>query len=397
MKRFNPMRFLVADPSCLGMTMASLCVLSAWVEAQTIVHELRGDGPNDGLGALVGGAGDLDGDGYADLAVGGPANSANGGHAGIVKVFSGRDGSVLHVLHGLPGDRFGSSVSGIRDVDGDGFGDLLVGAREANTSNELTFGKIVVFSGLTGSSLYTSIGNMQGAIFGFSCAGGGDVNLDGIPDAIVGAPNDGTGPPPFPTPGPGSARVLSGPNGTTLYEWSGATPTFRLGVQVAMLGDVDGDGHVDLAVVSDFRTDGSFLQDIPVYSGRDGSILYDLGNPALGFTIHTLGRVGDLNRDGYADIAAGLTVGGDNAGTAFVLSGFEHLLGFCAGGGLRRLGVRVPDGAGEASWGPGLSVQGAWSPGDLRRFQVWYRDPAPLSPCGTSFNTTNGIEIVFSL
>ena len=66
----------------------------------------------------------------------------------------------------------------------------------------------------------------------------------------------------------------------------------------------------------------------------------------------------------------------------------------CAGGNLRRLGVKQPDAAGVATFGPGLQAAGGWTGGDVRRFQAWYRDPGG-SPCGTGFNLTNGHEIHF--
>ncbi|MCB9915973.1 MAG: hypothetical protein H6828_12660 [Planctomycetes bacterium] len=67
----------------------------------------------------------------------------------------------------------------------------------------------------------------------------------------------------------------------------------------------------------------------------------------------------------------------------------------CAGGNIRRLGVRVPDGSGNATWGPGLGAgNGDWASGDTRRFQVWYRDPQN-SPCGSAFNLSHGVELVF--
>ncbi|MDP6537962.1 MAG: L-type lectin-domain containing protein [Planctomycetota bacterium] len=68
----------------------------------------------------------------------------------------------------------------------------------------------------------------------------------------------------------------------------------------------------------------------------------------------------------------------------------------CAGGTVKRLGVRNGDGAGDAAWGPGLANQGGWQPGDTRRFQIWYRDPAG-SPCGSGFNLSHGLEIPFTL
>lgn len=66
----------------------------------------------------------------------------------------------------------------------------------------------------------------------------------------------------------------------------------------------------------------------------------------------------------------------------------------CAGGALVRLGVSLADGAGSASWGPGLAATGGWLAGDTRRFQAWYRDPV-LSPCSSYQNLTTGLEIDF--
>lgn len=66
----------------------------------------------------------------------------------------------------------------------------------------------------------------------------------------------------------------------------------------------------------------------------------------------------------------------------------------CAGGDVHRLGVKVPNAIGTASWGPGLQTLGGWAAGDTRRFQTWYRNPSG-GPCGTGFNLTNGTEISF--
>ena len=65
----------------------------------------------------------------------------------------------------------------------------------------------------------------------------------------------------------------------------------------------------------------------------------------------------------------------------------------CAGGGVRRLGVRFCDSAGSANWGGGLNATGGWSAGDIQRFQGWYRDAG--GPCGSTFNLTQGLELTF--
>jgi hypothetical protein len=66
----------------------------------------------------------------------------------------------------------------------------------------------------------------------------------------------------------------------------------------------------------------------------------------------------------------------------------------CAGQGVVRLGVAIPDAGGNASWGPGLNAAGGWTSGDTRYFQTWYRNPVS-SPCGSSFNLSHGLQVDF--
>lgn len=84
---------------------------------------------------------------------------------------------------------------------------------------------------------------------------------------------------------------------------------------------------------------------------------------------------------------------GDNA----VNGGSGNLFGDglrCAGGGVQRLGIRVPDASGNASWGSGLAGTYGFVAGETKRFQIWYRD-IPGSPCGTDFNLSNGLEVIW--
>ena len=100
--------------------------------AQTFTHvplfTFDGDSLGDQFGSSVSGAGDVDGDGFADVIVGAVLDDNNGESSGSARVFSGVDGSVVYNLNGdSANDFFGNSVSGAGDVNGDGFDDLIVG------------------------------------------------------------------------------------------------------------------------------------------------------------------------------------------------------------------------------------------------------------------------------
>jgi len=165
----------------------------------------------------VGGAGDVNKDGYADLIVGARSDDNNGVNSGSARVFSGKDGTSLHTFNGdSPRDFFGVSVAGAGDVNKDGFADVIVGANHDDNKG-LSSGSARVFSGewidstfkgripKTKQILYTFNGDTGSDQFGSSVGGAGDVNKDGYADLIVGARSDDNN-----GADSGSARVLSG-------------------------------------------------------------------------------------------------------------------------------------------------------------------------------------------
>lgn len=153
------------------------------------------NGENDGeAGTGVWGVGDLEGDGYDDVMVG----DANLGRAyiatGPVSGMSLADASVTLTGESKQGDAFGYDVSNLGDVDGDGHDDLLVGAPDLGQNvggayilyGPVSSGSYVV----TGLKKYNKwVGAEDFDIAGYSVANVGDVNSDGYPDALVGAPN----------------------------------------------------------------------------------------------------------------------------------------------------------------------------------------------------------------
>lgn len=85
-------------------------------------------------------------------------------------------------------------------------------------------------------------------------------------------------------------------------------------------------------------------------------------------------------------------------GTAQVNGGMGFTFGDglrCAGGQVTRLGVRIPNGSGDATWGPGLNSGGLWAASDTRHFQIWYRNTTG-GPCGNQFNVSNGYSVTFN-
>ena len=200
-----------------------------------IVWTFYGDTANDEFGHSVSGAGDLDGDGRAELVVGAPQDVSNG--RGFARVFDGATGQVLTTLWGdQGGDELGTSVNDAGDVDKDTVPDIIVGAPEANDFGDDS-GLVRVYSGVDFRVLLTFWGDNAYDFFGKSVDGAGDVNFDGHADLVVGSPlNDQF------RINTGSVFVFSGFDGSELHHWWGDSQSDWLGHSVAGAGNVNGLG-----------------------------------------------------------------------------------------------------------------------------------------------------------
>jgi len=269
---------------------------------------LRFDGLMGGelFGASVASAGDVDDDGIGDVAVGAPFASPDGrARAGRVYLFSCIDGALLRRLNGsAPGDQFGFSVAPAGDVNRDGIPDLIVGAPYADIGLHADVGSAFVISGATGAVLRRFDGTQDGELLGFSVAGAGDVNGNGVPDILVGAPGADTAA----GISAGSAFVFSGATGATLRRFNGLEPYDALGWSVAGAGDVNGDGLDDVLVGAPGANPGGRFEagSVFLFSSRDASQLLRLDGAAeldvFGFSVAS---GGDVDGDGAPDFIVG--------------------------------------------------------------------------------------------
>ena len=284
------------------------------------LYTFFGDSAGDEFGWAVDGAGDVNGDGFADIIVGARAADSNGTDAGSVFIYSGKNGDVIYQLHGQGTHYlFGSSVSGLGDINNDGADDFIIGTRWDATGGHLA-GSVAVISGADASVIYQFIGE-AGDQLGYASNAAGDVNNDGVPDIIVGTPwNDESGT------DAGKAIIYSGIDGTELYTFYGQSSEDYFGESVASAGDVNNDGFADVIIgASGDDNNANQSGSASVFSGVDGTRLYVFNGPAaddaFGFSVS---GVGDVNQDGFDDVAAGTRwhdANGMSSGIVTVFSG----------------------------------------------------------------------------
>ena len=219
-----------------------------------LLYEFDGNSSGDYLGRAVDGMGDLNGDGVPDLLLG-AANASPAGldQAGLVQLRSGATGQILVQLEGAEaGSFFGQVVANVHDINGDGVDDFAVAAPSASPGGMQYAGSVFVYSGATAQLLYRWDGSSWFDAFGSAIGGGGDVDGDGVPDIVVGAP----GASPGGVRGAGSAFIFSGATGELLLRWDGEELDAALGASVAIVGDLDGDGRAEVIVGAPYASPG---------------------------------------------------------------------------------------------------------------------------------------------
>jgi hypothetical protein len=271
----------------------------AWsVSSGAVVHNSsEGDGELD-----VGYVGDVNGDGRDDVLVGSPNGVALAGqNRGLVRLYSGSTGNQIRELSSQAGARLGASVAIVGDVDGDGHDDVLVGA-PFEDANGLDSGIARLYSGSTGVELRSHVGS-EGGWLGAAVASAGDVDGDSVDDYLVGAPG-------FKFFGFSLGRVLviSGLTGASIRTHLGVVTGERFGATLAGLGDANGDGRADYAVGAPWATGPAGIRTgrVDVISGQTGNVFAALvGSAANGRFGAALGAAGDVNADGLGDVVIG--------------------------------------------------------------------------------------------
>ena len=255
-----------------------------------------GEGNGDQFGRSVACIGDIDNNQWDDFVVGAPSNDDNGNNAGKIFIYSGLTGAVLHTINGeAAGDQFGYVVAYSGDVNADGAQDFMVSAPFSNQgANDA--GKVFVFSTLDFSALYTKVGSVSGDRIGQALAGGIDINNDGFDDFLIGAPESKSK--------DGQLFVYSGATGAKLKTLKGKKDD-KLGWAIAALARTNSDDYADFAVSSPLNDEeGSNAGKVTVFSGKDFSVRYTInGNNAgdqFGYSLASAGRANSDSRDDFA-------------------------------------------------------------------------------------------------
>lgn len=171
------------DEVVLGVPSQERAVIYSTADG-AVLHDLSGLG--SGFGTAVAAIPDLNADSIPDFAVGkrfGPGGP-------FVTVRSGDDASELLNLPGPIGSQFGSQVAHAGDINGDGIPDVAVGAPEDNPGGVSAAGSVFFHSGSDGVLLAQARGEEANGRFGAHLAFLGDVDGDGVGDTLIGSEDE---------------------------------------------------------------------------------------------------------------------------------------------------------------------------------------------------------------
>jgi len=348
----------------------------------------------DQFGRSIVRLGDLDGDGVTDLMVGAHTDDDGGVDKGSVYVlFMHANGFVkswskISDLSGnfggrlRPGDQFGRAAACIGDLDLDGVVDVVVSSNYDDDGGTNKGAVYVLFLNADGTvKASQKISSTQGGLpaplklhdeFGRSITCLGDLDGDGIPDIVVGTPEDDDG-----GTNTGALHVLFLKRDGTVkaYKRISRSTDALAGLKLkpgdwfghcsANLGDFDHDGVVDLVVGSVLDDDGGLNQGSVwiLYLRADGSVkeAHEINELLGGFTAvlddvdqfgTSVANLGDLDGDGVTDIAVGAVKDDDggNDGNPDADVGAVYVL-FLEADATVKSWVKISDTSGDLPYG----------------------------------------------
>ncbi|MBN1900887.1 FG-GAP repeat protein [Candidatus Sumerlaeota bacterium] len=311
---------------------------------------LKSNQYNSLFGKSVAPAGDVNGDGFSDVIIGAPGFTANLLSEGAAFVFYGSGGKLGGAPNWYKegtqdNSYFGVCVNSAGDINGDGYADIIIGA-ERYDNGEIGEGAAFAYlgsqSGMNSIYDWMAEGDQTESGFGRAVSSAGDVNGDGYDDIIIGAYNYNNGVTPT-----GRAFVWHGATsglgdyGTPANaDWSANIDKEQsnFGLSVDTAGDVNGDGYSDIIVGAFGYSNGESTEGAAFVWHGSGSGLGDNGNilnadwmaesDCLGARFgRSVSTAGDINRDGFSDVIIGAEYyqnGESNEGGAFVFYGAHN-------------------------------------------------------------------------
>jgi FG-GAP repeat len=279
-----------------------------FVEPVKVIHEWVGENKNDQFGWVARSIGDVNGDKVKDFVTSAPTLQVNNQPAGRIYIYSGKSGKLLWQQTGQPGDSLGQVIEGAGDVNHDGIPDVIAGAPGGN--------KALVYSGREGKVLLTLLGKDSNEAFGRSVNRAGDQNGDGYDDVLVGA--SGT------AQTSGKAYVFSGKDGALLFTFEGEQAGDGFGSTVAGFKK----GANTLLSIGAQTAGPRRTGKMYVYGGLTKTPKFTIDSDETGGRLGMMFQsvVGDVNKDKVPDIYASdwaNSAKGPSTGRIYVHSGAD--------------------------------------------------------------------------
>ncbi len=297
----------VTAPSYQAEIVSALVITNSPSIEPFLGWSAESDQANAEFGESVSTAGDVNGDGFADILV-----TSKNYNAGL-----GYQQGRTYLYHGSAkgtnpkpdwvdsgeneADQFGASASKVGDVNGDSFADIIIGAPYYQNGKGRVYLYYGSAKGVSPTPNWTAAGDQDGANFGSAVATAGDVNNDGYADALIAGNNQVYA-------YYGSKEGLSA---TPIWRATGMQAEEDFGSAIATAGDVNGDGYSEVIIGAD-RYDNDQIDEgraVVYYGSASGlsttpnwNVESDQSMANFGSAVNT---AGDVNRDGYADVLIG--------------------------------------------------------------------------------------------